>query len=53
MARLTIRVDPGTGGALGPGKVRLLELIHAHGSISGAGRAMGMSYRQAWLLVDS
>lgn len=53
MARLTIRVDLGKGGALGPGKIRLLELIQAHGSISEAGRLMDMSYRQAWLLVDS
>jgi molybdate transport system regulatory protein len=53
MARLTIRVDLGKGGALGPGKIRLLEQIHAHGSISEAGRSMGMSYRRAWLLVDS
>jgi molybdate transport system regulatory protein len=53
MAQLTIRVDLGKGGALGPGKIRLLELIHAHGSISEAGRAMSMSYRRAWLLVDN
>ena len=53
MARLTIRVDLGHGDALGPGKIRLLELIQSHGSISEAGRVMGMSYRQAWLLVDS
>ncbi len=33
--------------------MRLLELIGEHGSISAAGRAMGMSYRRAWLLVDS
>jgi molybdate transport system regulatory protein len=38
--------------ALGPGKIRLLELIRETGSISAAGRAMGMSYRRAWLLVD-
>ena len=53
MARLTVRVDLGTGGALGPGKIRLLELIQDKGSISAAGRAMRMSYRQAWLLVDA
>jgi molybdate transport system regulatory protein len=52
--RLTLRVDFGELGApLGPGKVRLLELIGEHGSISAAGRAMGMSYRRAWLLVDA
>jgi molybdate transport system regulatory protein len=50
---LTIRVNFGGRFALGPGKVRLLELIAKHGSISAAGRAMGMSYRRAWLLVDS
>ena len=52
-ARLTIRIDFGGHGALGPGKVRLPELIGAQGSISAAGRAMGMSYRRAWLLIDS
>jgi molybdate transport system regulatory protein len=36
---------------LGPGKIRLLELIASHGSISEAARAMDMSYRRAWLLV--
>jgi molybdate transport system regulatory protein len=49
---LTIRVDFGAWGALGPGKIRLLELISKHGSISAAGKEMGMSYRRAWLLVD-
>lgn len=38
---------------IGPGKVQLLEAIHTHGSISAAARDMGMSYRRAWLLVDS
>jgi molybdate transport system regulatory protein len=50
--RLTLRVDLGSGRALGPGKVRLLEAIDKTGSISQAGRALGMSYRRAWLLVD-
>lgn len=39
--------------ALGPGKVDLLQTIHNTGSISAAGRAMNMSYRRAWLLVDA
>lgn len=50
---LTLRVDLGDTDAIGPGKVRLLELVAETGSISAAGRAMGMSYRQAWLLIDS
>jgi molybdate transport system regulatory protein len=52
MARLTLRVELERDEAVGPGKVRLLELIAEHGSISAAGRAMNMSYRRAWLLVD-
>ncbi|WP_426263060.1 winged helix-turn-helix domain-containing protein [Sphingomonas sp. PWP1-2] len=39
--------------AMGPGKADLLDAIAREGSISGAGRAMGMSYRRSWLLVDS
>ena len=52
MAKLTLRVDFGDHGAVGPGKIRLLELIETEGSIAAAGRAMGMSYRRAWLLID-
>jgi molybdate transport system regulatory protein len=37
---------------LGPGKIRLLEAIDKTGSITQAGRKLGMSYRRAWLLVD-
>lgn len=51
--RLTLRLDVGGRATLGPGKVRLLELIGETGSISAAGRAMGMSYRRAWVLVES
>jgi molybdate transport system regulatory protein len=50
--KLTLRVDLGSGRALGPGKIRLLEAIEETGSISQAGRKLGMSYRRAWLLVD-
>lgn len=42
----------GDGIAMGPGKADLLEAIADTGSISAAGRALGMSYRRAWLLVD-
>lgn len=38
--------------AIGPGKVQLLEAIQAQGSISAAARALDMSYRRAWNLVD-
>ena len=50
--RLTIRLDFEAGRRLGAGKVALLESIDRTGSISAAGRAQGMSYRRAWLLVD-
>lgn len=39
--------------ALGPGKADLLDAIVQHGSISAAGRAMGMSYKRAWDLVNT
>ena len=52
MARLTLRLDFGPGRAIGHGKIRLLEAVRDYGSISAAGRAMGMSYRRAWLLID-
>lgn len=50
--RLTLRLDFQDAGRLGPGKVRLLELLDEKGSISAAGRAMDMSYRRAWQLID-
>jgi molybdate transport system regulatory protein len=53
MPRLTLRIDFDGARAVGPGKIKLMELIDKHGSISEAGRQMGMSYRRAWLLVDS
>ena len=47
-----IRIDLTGQGTIGPGKVKLLELVGESGSISAAGRAMGMSYRRAWTLID-
>jgi molybdate transport system regulatory protein len=38
---------------MGPGKAKLVALIDETGSISAAARAMGMSYRRAWQLVDA
>ncbi|RYF11239.1 MAG: LysR family transcriptional regulator [Oxalobacteraceae bacterium] len=49
---LKLQIACGDALAIGPGKASLLEAIIEHGSISGAARALGMSYRRAWLLVD-
>lgn len=48
--RLRVVIEPDV--AIGPGKADLLEAIRDTGSISAAGRKLGMSYRRAWLLVD-
>lgn len=53
MTRITLRIDFDRSRALGPGKIKLLELVGQTGSISAAGRSMGMSYRRAWMLVDA
>ena len=52
-AELSLRIDLPGGGRIGPGKIRLLEAIDREGSISAAGRALGMSYKRAWDLVDA
>src|SRR5215472_9627596 len=49
---LSLRIDLDTEGRIGPGKIELLEAIQKFGSISAAGRAMDMSYKRAWDLVD-
>ena len=50
---LRLRVLTAGGRAMGPGKASLLEAIQAAGSISGAARELGMSYRRAWELADA
>lgn len=50
--KIKVQVRCGDNFAMGPGKADLLEAIATSGSISAAGRALGMSYRRAWLLVD-
>ena len=52
-AQFRLRVSRGDDIAVGPGKVDLLEAIAATGSITGAARALNMSYRRAWLLIDT
>lgn len=51
-AGVSLRIDLPTG-RVGPGKIALLEAIAREGSISAAGRSLGMSYRRAWDLVDA
>lgn len=55
MARLKLKLQLYCGDeiAMGPGKAYLLEAIAREGSISAAARALGMSYRRAWLLADT
>lgn len=48
-----VRVDFGPGLAIGPGKIALLEGIHRTGSLAKAARELEMSYRRAWLLLQS
>jgi molybdate transport system regulatory protein len=52
MANISLKLRFAGDKALGPGKIRLLELIEETGSISGASRVMRMSYPRAWKLVD-
>ena len=52
-AKLWIRVDLGADDRIGPGKIALLRAVKSEQSISAAARAIGMSYRRAWLLIDS
>ena len=50
---LRIWVERAGHALLGKGRLELLEGIERWQSISAAARAMGMSYRRAWLLVQS
>jgi molybdate transport system regulatory protein len=50
--RAVIKFEFGKGLRLGPGKIRLLELVAETGSIAAAAREMKMSYRRAWLLIE-
>jgi molybdate transport system regulatory protein len=50
--KLRMRITIGALIAVGPGKIALLEAMAQTGSISAAAKALGMSYRRAWLLID-
>ncbi len=49
---IRLRIDFGPAASIGPGKVALLEHIDRVGSLSQAGRELGLSYRRAWQLLD-
>ena len=51
--KVKIQIYCGTEIAMGPGKADLLDALIKYGSISAAAKAMGMSYRRAWMLVDA
>lgn len=53
MHRVRFRLDLGPQCSIGPGKIDLLEAIASTGSIRQAARSLRMSYRYAWLLIDS
>ncbi|HKE43237.1 MAG TPA: hypothetical protein VKB41_01745 [Steroidobacteraceae bacterium] len=53
MQYVRFRIDFAPGCSIGPGKIDLLEHIARTGSIRQAARALRMSYRRAWLLVDN
>lgn len=51
-ARIKLRLEYDAPLVLGPGKYQLLARIERLGSISAAGRDMGMSYKRAWSLIE-
>jgi molybdate transport system regulatory protein len=53
LSRLRLRLYFGDQLMFGPGKADLLQGIADEGSISAAGRRMGMSYKRAWMLVEA
>jgi molybdate transport system regulatory protein len=53
MARVRVTIVFESGARIGHGKAQLLQSIHDTGSISAAARETGMSYKRAWVLLDS
>jgi hypothetical protein len=52
MTTIKICIDFDDDRYIGHGRIQLLELIGEHGSIAKAAKAMGMSYKRAWYLMD-
>jgi molybdate transport system regulatory protein len=52
MTVIKIRIDFDGDRYIGHGRIQLLELIGERGSIAQAAKAMGMSYKRAWYLMD-
>ena len=53
VSQFRLRITHANEIAVGPGKVALLEAIVTTGSITAAAKELRMSYRRAWLLIDS
>lgn len=51
-ARIVLRIDFDEERYIGHGRIRLLELVGELGSIAQAAKAMNMSYKRAWYLID-
>ncbi|WP_256354609.1 MULTISPECIES: winged helix-turn-helix domain-containing protein [unclassified Variovorax] len=47
-----MRITTGDTIAIGPGKIQLLEAILETGSLTAGAKAIDMSYRRAWLLIN-
>src|SRR5204862_449749 len=52
MGIIKLRIDFDDERYIGHGRIQLLELIGVHGSIAQAAKAMNMSYKRAWYLMD-
>lgn len=53
MTRLVLRIDFDEEHYIGHGRIELLELVGKLGSIAQAAKAMDMSYKRAWYLLDA
>ncbi len=52
-ARVTIHLQLPNGGSFTPEDLSLIDAIRIQRSIIGASRALGLSYRKCWLVVDA